>query len=330
MKRLVQAVVSLLLLAAAGYFLDWSELAQAVKRVRPSTIGWALLATQASFACAAVRWLWLVKEAAPAPASSHLITYYRSVFFNFFSPGSLAGDAYRVVALRGRAGGLGVMVVAVLKERVLGVISFCIGMLVLAGILGAGSMPLAAPVSNYLWTSTTVAATVLAGIAIAPRLLNLVRISPLVRIPGAQVMIDGLRDAVAFGGVKSFSILMATSLAALVCWYAVVGRLAIDLNVGLSLVLVGTIMIITELIRLIPTSFQGIGVREGTFAVLFGLSGGNPEDGFILGAVAYLVLSLSMVVAGGLALAFDLCSNRKSMEAAENSTSPGSEGKGHG
>lgn len=305
MKRLIQIVVSLVLLAAAWYFLDWAELIRAAERVRPSTLGWALLATQVSFACIAVRWIWLVRDTVPASLSTHLVHFYRSIFFNFFSPGSLAGDAYRVVALRGASGGLGAIVVTVLKERILGVLSFSIGMLVLVGILAAGSTTLTAPVQSYLWTSSVTAVAILLGVAVLPRLLNLLQSSPLARFRRAGAVIDGLRNAVAFGGVRRFAFLIATSLAALGFWFAVVAGLAVDLGVELPLILVGTIMIVTELIRLVPTSFQGIGVREGTFAVLFGLSGGNPEDGFILGAVAYLVLSVSMILAGGLAVALD-------------------------
>jgi hypothetical protein len=43
---------------------------------------------------------------------------------------------------------------------------------------------------------------------------------------------------------------------------------------------------------------QGIGLREGAFATLFGLFGQAHEDGFVLGAIAYIALSLSIVVTG--------------------------------
>ena len=57
-------------------------------------------------------------------------------------------------------------------------------------------------------------------------------------------------------------------------------------------------MVLVELIRLIPISIQGIGVREGMFAYFCGKLGISPEAGFILGTVSYLALSLSIVIAG--------------------------------
>jgi hypothetical protein len=55
-----------------------------------------------------------------------------------------------------------------------------------------------------------------------------------------------------------------------------------------------------ELVRFVPVTIQGIGVREGAFATLAGAFGYPLEAGFVVGAVAYAALSLSLVVTGAL------------------------------
>jgi hypothetical protein len=73
-------------------------------------------------------------------------------------------------------------------------------------------------------------------------------------------------------------------------------RLGFEIPWSLLLVVVTSV----ELVRIVPLTIQGIGVREGAFASLLGLFGHAPENGFVLGAVAYLALSVSLVVTGGL------------------------------
>ena len=68
--------------------------------------------------------------------------------------------------------------------------------------------------------------------------------------------------------------------------------------------MVGAIAVLTELIRFVPISFQGIGLREGSFALFVGLAGGEPEAGFVVAGLAYLGMSVSLVLAGLIGLMF--------------------------
>jgi uncharacterized membrane protein YbhN (UPF0104 family) len=69
-----------------------------------------------------------------------------------------------------------------------------------------------------------------------------------------------------------------------------------DLRVPIALMLLlGTA---TDLIRLVPITVQGIGLREGAFAWLFGAFGYPPEQGFVLGAIGYACVSLAILIAG--------------------------------
>lgn len=307
MKRVfVQLLVSAFLLGWAATYLDWTELFDVATKVRPSTIVLSLVAIQLSFACAAARWVRLLKGTVDASTGHHLTHYYRSVFFNFFSPGNLAGDAYRIVAFRTRAGGLGVMLVAVLKERVLGIVSFSTGLIVCVFAVLASFASVPEAFIGYLAISTLGAVALLSCVVAGPYLLEFVQPRISTGSGRTETIINGIRQALRFGDQREFAILMVYSMAALACWLAAVQFLASDLAIGLPIFVIASIAIVTELARLVPISFQGIGVREGTFAALVGLCGADPETGFMLGAISYLVLSLSLIIAGGAAIFLDL------------------------
>jgi glycosyltransferase 2 family protein len=67
------------------------------------------------------------------------------------------------------------------------------------------------------------------------------------------------------------------------------------------------VVVIVELLRLIPVTVQGIGVREAAFAALFALVGQDPASGFVISAVCFVLLNVATLVVGlaGYALAFN-------------------------
>lgn len=101
---------------------------------------------------------------------------------------------------------------------------------------------------------------------------------------------------------------MLLSFAALAIWIAAVNVVATSLGLGLTLTMLGMVVILTELVRLVPISFQGIGVRELTFAFLAHLAGAEMETGFLVGTLAYLALSISLILSGAAAWMLSLCS----------------------
>ena len=74
--------------------------------------------------------------------------------------------------------------------------------------------------------------------------------------------------------------------------------MAFDLGINISYLQLGAVVILVELIRLIPITIQGLGLREGMYAYLFQILEKSPEDGFVLGSVTYLTLSLSLLFSG--------------------------------
>ena len=62
--------------------------------------------------------------------------------------------------------------------------------------------------------------------------------------------------------------------------------------------IIGIAAIISDLIRFIPISIQGLGVREAAFTYTFFLLGLDPEKGFVIGLVSYLAVWAATAVIG--------------------------------
>ena len=55
---------------------------------------------------------------------------------------------------------------------------------------------------------------------------------------------------------------------------------------------------VVEIIRFIPISIQGIGIREASYAIFFTYFGYSSEIGFTIGLLSYFILSISQFIFG--------------------------------
>jgi len=108
---------------------------------------------------------------------------------------------------------------------------------------------------------------------------------------------------IAVGAARNNAALVGWSLLALALWIAAVQFVAAWLGLDVPWHVLLAIATATELIRIVPITIQGLGLREGAYAALFGLSGYAPEMGFVLGAAAYLALSVALVLSGAVGAA---------------------------
>jgi hypothetical protein len=80
---------------------------------------------------------------------------------------------------------------------------------------------------------------------------------------------------------------LALALAALVTWLVCVGIIAEASGVGLRPSIIVMLAVVTQCVRLLPISIQGIGVREATFASLAAQFGGAAAPAFAACATVY-------------------------------------------
>jgi uncharacterized protein (TIRG00374 family) len=296
MRIAARTIVSLLLVGAALYLLDWQALTSVVQKTSVASFFAATVAVLVSLVFLAFRWVRIVDDYVSVPTREHWRVYFYASFLNSFTPANIGGDVYRAAALKRYATGFAGLVVALLRERLFGLLSFLVGYVLCIGLLWVtGPAALANLDSLYL----------LALVPIVGAILVLTAGTRLVRFLGKwrwirtrdrlSELVADLGRAMVLHSAGDFLVLLCLSLLALAAWIAAVAIIAADLGLTLSIPLLGAIAILTELVRLVPISLQGIGLREGSFSVLVGLAGGSPESGFVLGAWSYLALSLALV-----------------------------------
>lgn len=281
---------SLGLLVAAFHLLDWRSLVESATRLTPWVFVATVILASTPMVPLLVRWYFLADGEGGWYACS--ARYLYANLLNAVSPGNLGGDAYRFFAFRTERRSAMALVAILLRERLLGLASMLIGLL--AGVVGmqiAGTGP-----GQGIWRTLGLAsATGLAALFMLPWLVR--------RVPVPARWHGPAQAAIAVGTTRNNAALVGWSLLALALWIAVVAFVAARLGLDVPWHVLLAIATSAEFIRIVPVTVQGLGLREGAYAALFGFSGYAPEAGFVLGAAAYLAHSVALVLTGGIGAA---------------------------
>jgi uncharacterized membrane protein YbhN (UPF0104 family) len=281
-RVLVGLFGTLIALVLALWILDWSALLHAFARLSAGVVLLASLLSVATTLILAARWAILTA----GPQESYSARGFNDALvgqvFNLITPAAVGADAYRVVVARDREGGRIRAMAMLVLERFLGFGTYALAFLVAFAIEKRDTTN---PVMD---SAATVFATMLVGVSafiVAARYMRWGRI----RFPDRPVF-QRLREA-----VDNFAILpgwrllsaLALALAALVTWLLCLGIIADASGVGLRSNIIVMLAVVTECVRLLPISIQGIGVREATFASLVAQFGGAAAPAFAACATAY-------------------------------------------
>jgi len=284
--------------------LDWGHLWDGLGKVRLSAMAMALLIMLTIQLVLAVRWILLLNHQVKIPVAAHFRIYLWGMFLNSITPANLGADAYRVTALRSSSDSIAPLIVAVLQERLLGLAIYLI------------TVPVCLLLYAISSDSRPTSEMVLAGLAAIAAIVAIVAAAPLLRLalrfPGAdrwsllQRILQFGDRSVSLRRIPSLARVIGLSIGGWLLWFALVLLIARSIGLALPASLLGAIVSLVEISRLIPLTFQGVGLREGAFALLVAHAGGDPELGFLLGALAYLVVSLAMLLAAPLSQIFRL------------------------
>lgn len=300
MRQLLNALVSLILLGVALYFLDWESLKFSLLKIDLWAFGLAVLLNLIIFVALGIRWYWLMVPVVPLPLTEHLKYFFYATFLNTFTPANIGGDAYRVVVLKAHASGYLPVIIALIRERLLGLLAYLMTYLICLPILWHGTSNLASYPTNLFIYSGWIILVGTAGIILTPYLI----IPPVTKLQWAQLrssliaILDPLRKAASFDSIWEFAALMGYSVLVVFLWVVTVRVIALNLGIQISWAALGAVVVLAELIRLVPITIQGIGLREGAFAYLLALLGQSPESGFVLGTISYLALSCATIISG--------------------------------
>lgn len=299
MPKIVKFGISLLFLAGALYILDWPSLKLAVLELDPYLFAGITVYLVIVYVVLGYRWYMLVNAVAPLGFYEHLRRYMLAVFFSSFTPAQIGGDVYRFFSIRNEGARGSHLLGLLARERLIGLGSFLLFYLICFGALTLIGDPLAS--SGLFEFAALLCAVGLAGLASGSALIKtLSRLGIVTRRTALQRAVEVLGLAFHTGPAVRFTGIMGLSQFALVMWTLAIYWLAGSAGYPVHFLIAGMIAVLVELVRSIPISVQGVGVREASFAYLFTLAGHAPEEGFVVGAAAFLAVSLSLCLAGAL------------------------------
>jgi uncharacterized protein (TIRG00374 family) len=312
---ILRPAISVLLLAAILYFMDWGKLRDAVGKLSLSTCLAAGFVTMLAQIITGLRWYVMIRRLSTGSFSWHLRHYSLACFLNSFTPANLGGDIYRLVALR-RAGNSSLdAAFLLLRERYFGLLGYCSFFMICVAAIFAGGNIVPRNILNSSWA---VGIVLLLMIFLAPLLRffkPLLRANPWLNARLTPLLAQ-TRQAVGFPLDMTFLLCIALTLLNVACWALAATVICRDLGLGVSYWAVGVVAVLVELARWIPVSVQGIGVREGLYSVLLGLFGVPAATGFVVGAILYIVLSGVLALAGAFAVALGLIDRGSTKHAA--------------
>lgn len=288
--RLLQAAVTVALIALVWQFADGADAASVLLAANPWWIGAALLALTVHTVLAAERWR-LTAGALGLPLSRGraLREYYLAQLVNSTVPGGVVGDAGRAVRSRDHAG-LTVAAQAVIVERFAGQVVLLATMVV--GVTATTVVPggLDGP-PWMLGLAATITALSLVGLG-----LGLAS----TRLPGrlGQRLTDLARTAAtALISRRMIVPQLALSTGTTAAILAAFGFSALAVGLSLPIAAILALVPLVLLTMLIPVTISGWGLREGAAVALLPLAGATASES-LAASVTFGLVGLAAVLPG--------------------------------
>lgn len=305
--RILRYLVSLALLAAFVFAIDWGRLAATRGRFATDTVLWAALIAGVTYPLHGWRW-WLLLRAQGLQVGlhwAHVVTWI-SQFYNSFLLGGLGGDAARVYYLcrdepDRKPGGLA----AIVLDRVMGLVVL-MSLAVFALVAKAGVL---AHEPGLRWIFIAAVAVTLGGAVAGGWMLatdpgrwprwwqSLLRPRGLATV---TELLSGIRSAKS-DHVLALVISYAIWLLDIVAIWLLARAVGLDLPFLETCIAVSVAYAATAL----PISVGGHGVREGAFLSvlgIFGLISGAAADPALLLAILIWAITILWSLVGGLVL----------------------------
>lgn len=216
--------------------------------------------------------------------------YFVALFFNNFLPTSIGGDGYRIYKTIHNGRSKASAVIAVVMERLTG-----FGTLV---VLGAGAAVLLAAEANSVLTllAVCVALVCIAAAPLAWRMRGLVPRRLRAAVPEkvrrlqatlGEHMDDYVRQPLRSAAAIVISVVFHVGLA-----FAYFVLLRYGADQPISMLEMMSVLALTTFVAVLPISFNGLGVYEGTFIYLLAQYGVPPDV-----SVVPMVLNRGMLIA---------------------------------
>lgn len=307
--RHASVVLALVLIVIILRSISFQEIVEALQSMQMGYLFLAYSLNVGVVALMAYRW-WLLYTIVDAhPTYFYLLKVsFVGVFFNNVLPSTIGGDVYRALHMArpkdGRAQ-LSRSFATVFLDRLIGLLG-----LLLIGVLAFFMQDtVAIPGGARLWIPVTLGLFVLAAyLSMRRGFYDLVArlffwLPPRFRSRIVSVIYK-IRDHITLYADHKGLLLRALGVSiaqrAIWLWGCYLVGLSLDLRVS-PLAFFAALPVI-EVIRLMPLTVQGIGVREGLFVLFFGAAGVTSSKATLLAALIYTLLSLNGLVGGAIYL----------------------------
>ena len=239
-----------------------------------------------------IRWIFIAKKNYINSAIINLAYYYYAgFFFNSISPANLGGDAYKFLSVKkGTDNSNQDIINVLLHERIYGLISLLF--IVSFGFLLSTNQSLF--INSF---SNEIAIYLISLILFFILFFKKIILSQLIQIKIFTKFLSYINFRSA--NVKYDITIIILSFLGFALWAASIFFVLKEFNINLDFIDVLIISGLVEIIRFIPITFQGIGIREPSFAILASeLFGINFELAFLSGLIIYACLSLINIFLG--------------------------------
>jgi len=301
--KIAQVLVSVILLTLALYMLDWEKIVVSIANVKPVTFAIAVMLNLITIPVLALRWHCLMREVSETSFSIHLTQYFAATFTNSFTPANIGGDIFRAFSAR-KTVGVPTVIAILIRERILGLMGYLFTLLTSFTIIKFGGFDIELPWNSPLGLAALISVAVFFLILLLP-VLNLIFSSLLKSMNFHEkynTILKLLELGIHFPSIKIFFLTCGLTVLGISLWVSSIFILAKDLIPTIPWLALALIASVIEIIRFIPFSIQGIGIREGGFALLVTSMGFIGENGFVLAMLAYLSLTLVMLISGIMAI----------------------------
>jgi len=290
-KAVFKILVSVVCIIVAISLLDWNRTIQAIKQLTIMYTFLACIVCFFQFIFMGWRWYLLVKDDCKCSFLPVFKDFLYSSMLNIFTPANIGGDVYRYIYIKKWCSESHRVIRCIMEERILGLFAFLVSYCIFYGISWySGYIPAIQRSLYHLVGACALAASFV--LLLLPRLAM-----KLAQYAENHFTNDLIQLLMKEGiGPRLFSwqgmLLNFLSFMAISCWISTCWIVSNQMGGTLPFPMLSCIAILVELIRLVPISIQGLGMREGSFAYLFHLSGQSPELGFLVATISYMLLNI--------------------------------------
>ena len=278
----LRAGLGVVVVAILLWHYDARPIFRLLRRESPAFFAATIVIFLAGQVMSAYRWQLLARlNHIGGPYREYLAYYFIGMFTNLFVPGLVGGDAARAVYLGRKENCLGESIASVVADRGIGLVALFWLAAVCALLLDSSALP-----ANLVRATLAVGAISFIGWLAAPMLGRLAasfggRLGQM-----ASPVLPYLRRPAALIPAIVLSLILQASIAA--CQYLL--ALGLGLHIGLA-----TFMLIVPIANVaasLPVTLNGLGVREATYVVLFGMAGVPKIDAIALGLLWFAATML--------------------------------------